>query len=34
VKAVSDSVERIVISDDVLSGTLEGIETVLLFLRL
>lgn len=34
VKDVSDSVERIVISDDALAGTLEGIETALLFLRL
>ena len=34
VKDVSDSVERIVILDDALAGTLEGIETTLLFLRL
>lgn len=34
IKDVSDSVERIVISDDALSGNLEGIETTLLFLRL
>lgn len=34
IKDVSDSVERIVIADDALAGTLEGIETTLLFLRL
>ena len=34
VKDVSDSVERIVILDDALAGSLEGIETTLLFLRL
>ncbi|CAD6579623.1 MAG: hypothetical protein ASARMPREDX12_009314 [Alectoria sarmentosa] len=34
IKDVSDSVERIVISDDALAGNLEGIETTLLFLRL
>lgn len=34
IKEVSDSVERIVISDDELAGTLRGIETTLLFLRL
>ena len=34
IKAVSDSVERIVISDDAIAGTLEGIEVTLLFLRL
>jgi hypothetical protein len=33
VKNVSDAVERIVISDDAIAGTLEGIETTLLFLR-
>ena len=34
VKNVSDSVERIVVSDDNLAGTLEGLETTLLFIRL
>ena len=34
IKDVSDSVERIVISDDTLAGNLEGIRTTLLFLRL
>ena len=34
IKDVSDSVERIVIFDDALTGSLEGIETTLLFLRL
>ncbi|MCJ1264565.1 hypothetical protein MMC22_004438 [Lobaria immixta] len=34
VKDVSDCVERIVISDDTLAGTLEGLETTLLFIRL
>lgn len=34
IKTVSDSVERIVISDDAIAGTLEGIEVALLFLRL
>ncbi|KAK4502079.1 hypothetical protein PRZ48_007890 [Zasmidium cellare] len=34
VKTVSDTVERVVISDDALGGTLEGIEAALLFLRL
>lgn len=34
VKEVSDRVERIVISDDTLAGTLEGLETTLLFIRL
>jgi hypothetical protein len=34
IRDVSDSVERAVISDDALAGTLEGIETMLLFLRL
>ena len=34
VKNVSDSVERIVVSDDNLAGTLEGMETTLLFIRL
>ena len=34
VKDVSDTVERIVVSDDGLAGSLEGIETTLLFLRL
>lgn len=34
VKNVSDSVERIVIADDNLAGTLDGIETVMLFVRL
>ncbi|KAI9728850.1 MAG: hypothetical protein M1834_007237 [Cirrosporium novae-zelandiae] len=34
IKGVSDSVERIIISDDALVGSLEGIETILLFLRL
>ncbi|KAF2158582.1 hypothetical protein M409DRAFT_30909 [Zasmidium cellare ATCC 36951] len=34
VKTVSDTVERMVISDDALGGTLEGIEAALLFLRL
>ncbi|KAK5123659.1 hypothetical protein LTR85_002295 [Meristemomyces frigidus] len=34
VKQVSDAVERIVISDDVLAGTLQGLETALLFIRL
>lgn len=34
IKDVSDSVERIVISDDALAGNLEGIETTVLFLRL
>lgn len=34
IKDVSDCVERIVVSDDALAGTLEGIETTLLFLRL
>lgn len=34
IKEVSDTVERIVISDDDLSGSLEGIAATLLFLRL
>ena len=34
IKDVSNTVERVVISDDALAGTLEGIETALLFLRL
>ena len=34
VKDVSDRVECIVISDDTLAGTLEGMETTLLFIRL
>ena len=34
IKIVSDSVERIIISDDAVAGTLEGIEVALLFLRL
>jgi len=34
IKDVSDTVERIVVSDDTLVGSLEGIETTLLFLRL
>ncbi|KAL9130270.1 MAG: hypothetical protein Q9217_001520 [Psora testacea] len=34
VKDVSGRVERIVISDDTLAGTLEGMETTLLFIRL
>ena len=34
IRDVSDSVERIVIFDDALAGSLEGIETTLLFLRL
>ena len=34
IRDVSDSVERIVISDDALAGSLEGIEMTLLFLRL
>ena len=34
IKDVSDTVERIVISDDTLAGSLEGIEATLLFLRL
>ena len=34
IKEVSDSVERTIISDDVLAGNLEGIETMLVFLRL
>lgn len=34
VKDVSDCVERIVISDDTLAGTLEGMEMTLLFIRL
>jgi hypothetical protein len=34
VKNVSDSVERIVISNDALAGSLKGIETTLLFVRL
>ena len=34
VKHVSDRVERIVVSDDTLAGTLEGMETTLLFIRL
>lgn len=34
IKDVSDTVERIVVLDDALAGTLEGIETTLLFLRL
>lgn len=34
VKHVSDCVERIVISDDTLAGTLEGMEATLLFIRL
>lgn len=34
VKDVSDCVERIVISDDTLAGTLEGMEATLLFIRL
>ena len=34
VKDVSDSVERIVISEDILAGSLDGIQTTLLFIRL
>lgn len=34
IRDVSDSVERIVISDNGLAGSLEGIETTILFLRL
>jgi len=34
IKDVSDTVERIIVSDDALAGSLEGIETSLLFLRL
>ena len=34
IRDVSDGVERIVIFDDALTGSLEGIETTLLFLRL
>lgn len=34
VKDVSDRIECIVISDDTLAGTLEGMETTLLFIRL
>lgn len=34
IKNVSDSVERHVVSDDALAGSLEGIETTLLFLTL
>jgi hypothetical protein len=34
VKNVSDTVERIVIADDALAGTIEGIEAALLFIRL
>lgn len=34
VEDVSDSIERIFISDDAFSATLEGIETTVLFLRL
>ena len=34
IKDVSDTVERIVISHDALAGTLEGIRTSLLFLRM
>ena len=34
IQEVSDSVERIVVSDDTLAGTMEGVETTLLFLRL
>ena len=34
IKDVSDSVERHVISDDALAGSLPGIETTLLFIRL
>lgn len=34
IKDISDTVERIVISDDALAGSLEGIETTLLFLKL
>ena len=34
IKNVSDSVERIIISDDAIAGTVEGIEVTLLFLRL
>ena len=34
VKDVSDAVERIIVSDDTLAGTLEGIEITLLFVRL
>ena len=34
IRDVSDTVERVVISDDAMAGNLEGIETTLLFLRL
>jgi hypothetical protein len=34
IKDVSDTVERIIISHDALAGTLEGIRTSLLFLRM
>jgi hypothetical protein len=34
VKNVSDTVEHIVIADDALAGTIEGIEAALLFIRL
>jgi hypothetical protein len=34
IKDVSDSVERTVVSDDALAGSLEGIEMTLMFLRL
>ncbi len=34
VKNVSDTVEHIVIADDALAGTIEGLEAALLFLRL
>ena len=34
VRTVSDCVEHIVISDDILAGTLEGMETTLQFIRL
>lgn len=34
IKDVSDTVEHVVVSDDALAGTLEGMETILLFIRL
>jgi hypothetical protein len=34
IKNVSDTVERVVVLDDALAGTLDGIEATLLFLRL
>lgn len=34
IKEVSDTVERVIVLDDALAGTLDGIEATLLFLRL